>query len=192
MIHKIKKENIFNFLKAQSIIEELSSSDTIEIDENSKEAHLKKVILTNLNLNSNYWILNTESKTFLEMQGKKVEKVILEQNQDGILNIIMVELKSEKVGNQNKILEKFKNSLSWVYLLLNLLNGKENQKIKVFGILIAQEDKKWNEKSTLKIFSSTSIRYNKRSFYTEKSELRIEINRLLEIQEKESHLGVRG
>lgn len=192
MIHKIKKENIFNFLKAQSIIEELSSSDTIEIDENSKEAHLKKVILTNLNLNSNYWILNTESKTFLEMQGKKVEKVILEQKQDGILNIIMVELKSEKVGNQNKILEKFKNSLSWVYLLLNLLNGKENQKIKVFGILIAQEDKKWNEKSTLKIFSSTSIRYNKRSFYTEKSELRIEINRLLEIQEKESHLGVRG
>jgi hypothetical protein len=186
MIHEIKKENIFNFLKAQSIIEELSSGDNIEINENSKEAHLKKVILTNLNLNSNYWILNTESKTFLEMQGKKVEKVILEQSQDGILNIIMVELKSEKVGNQNKILEKFKNSLSWVYLLLNLLNGKENQKIKVFGILVAQEDKKWNEKSTLKIFSSTSIRYNKRSFYTKESELKIEINRLLEIQEKET------
>ena len=185
MTHEIKKENIFNFLKAQSIVEEVSSNENIEILEQDKNANLKKVILTHLNVTSDYWILNSESKTFLEMQGKKVEKVILEQTQEGILNIIMVELKSEKVGNQNKILEKFKNSLSWVYLLLNLLNGKENQKIKVFGILVAQEDKKWNEKSTLKIFNSTSIRYNKSSFYTTENEFETEINRLLELKKKE-------
>jgi len=177
MTHNIKKSHIFTFLKEKEIVEEIYS-DTIEILERDKEANLQKVILTNLNSNSQYWVLNSESKTFLEMQGRKVEKIILEQTNEGYLNIIMVELKSKKVGNQNKILEKFRNSLSWVYLLLNILDGKQRQKIRVFGILVAQEDKRWNSKESLKLFSSTSIRYIKRSFYTEKNEFEIDINKL--------------
>jgi len=179
MTHEIRKENIFNFLKEELIIEEINSHENIEILEQDKKAHLKKVTLSHLSKTSNYWVLNSESKTFLEMQGRKVEKIVLELTEDEVLNIIMVELKSQKVGNQNKILEKFKNSLSWVYLLLNLLNGKQEQKIRVFGILVAQEDKKWNEKSSLNLFSSTSIRYIKRSFYTTESEFTIEIQKLI-------------
>jgi len=71
------------------------------------------------------------------------------------------------------------NSLTLIYILLNLLDGKDNQKINVFGILVAQEDKKWNEKSTLNILSSTSIRYKEKSFYTQNIEIDIPINELL-------------
>jgi len=177
MTHSLDKENIFNFFKAQSFIQEIGSS-SIEIEEKSKNAKLKKVILTSLNSSSKYWLVDTESNAF-QLQGKKVENIVLEHTSDNILNIIMIELKSEKIGNQNKILEKFKNSLTLIYILLNLLDGKDNQKINVFGILVAQEDKKWNEKSTLNILSSTSIRYKKKSFYTQNIEIDIPINELL-------------
>lgn len=189
MIHRIEKDNIFNFLKEKSVIQEISEYDTINILEDSKGANLKEVILNNLDITSKYWILNSESKTFLEMQGRKVEKIILEQTHDDILNIIMIELKSEKIGNKNKILEKFKNSLSWVYLLLNLLDGKERGKIRVFGVLISQEKIDWNEKSTLNILSSTSIRYIKRSFYTSKSSIVINIDRLKDEIETKNDKG---
>jgi len=189
MIHRIEKDNIFNFLKEKSVIQEVSEYDTINILEDSKGANLKEVILNNLDITSKYWILNSESKTFLEMQGRKVEKIILEQTHDDILNIIMIELKSEKIGNKNKILEKFKNSLSWVYLLLNLLDGKERGKIRVFGVLISQEKIDWNEKSTLNILSSTSIRYIKRSFYTSKSSIVINIDRLKDEIETKNDKG---
>jgi len=177
MTHSLDKENIFNFFKAQSFIQEIGSS-SIEIEEKSKNAKLKKVTLTSLNSNSKYWLVDTESNAF-QLQGRKVENIVLEHTSDNILNIIMIELKSEKIGNQNKILEKFKNSLTLIYILLNLLDGKDNQKINVFGILIAQENKKWNEKSTLNILSSTSIRYKKKSFYTKGSEIIISIDKLL-------------
>jgi len=177
MTNSLDKENIFNFFKAQSFIQEIGSS-SIEIEEKSKNAKLKKVTLRSLNSSSKYWLVDTESNAF-QLQGRKVENIVLEHTSDNILNIIMIELKSENIGNQNKILEKFKNSLSLIYILLNLLDGKNNQKINVFGILIAQEDKKWNEKSTLNILSSTSIRYKKKSFYTKSSETIISIDKLL-------------
>ena len=175
MTHEINKENIFEFLKEVSIVEEVSNRETLEIKENDKNAKFKKLSLTTLNESSQYWLLNTEASSF-QPQGKKVEKIILELREDRVLNIILLELKSESV-NQTDVEKKFKNSLSWVYLLLNLVH--QQQKIRVFGILIAQKDVKWNMKSTLKLFSSTSIRYIKRSFYTSQNEVELEINTLL-------------
>lgn len=37
----------------------------------------------------------------------------------------------------------------------------------------------WNEKSTLKIFSSTAIRYIKRSFFTDNSEFEIRFSDII-------------
>ena len=176
MTHEIKKDNIFNFLKAESIIEEIIDNK-IEVYETDKGAKLKRVILTSLNKNSRYWTVDMEANSF-QVQGKKVEKVILEQIKDGVLNIILVELKSGNVSNQTKILEKFKNSLSWVYLLLNLVH--KEQTIKVFGILVSQDKScKWEKRDKLNLFSSTSISYIKRSFYTDKDELTIDIENLI-------------
>jgi hypothetical protein len=108
MIHNLDKQNIFNFFKAQSFIQEISSNK-IEIEEHNKEAKLRKVIIKSLNDKSKYWLIDTESNAF-QLQGRKVENIILEQTADNILNIIMIELKSKQVGNQNKILEKFNSS----------------------------------------------------------------------------------
>ena len=180
MTHEISKSNIFEFLKEESIVEEIMD-DKIEIYETEKNAKLKKVTLTSLNQKSKYWTINTESK-LLSPEGKKVEKVIFEQMDSGILNVIMVELKSGNVSNQSRVLSKFSNSLSWVYLLLNLLH--EKQKIHVFGILISQDSScLWNEKSKLRIFSSTSIRYIKRSFYTTDNEFVLDIGRVLRVED---------
>ena len=88
-------------------------------------------------------------------------------------------MKSTKVS-EIKVLEKFEKSLTWTYLFLNLLNGKENQKIKVYGILVAQKRKNWNSKETLNILSSTAIRYIKRSFFTPNKEVEIKLNEILE------------
>jgi len=168
MNHSLNKQNIFDYFKAESFIKEMSNNKII-IEENKPEATLKKVTLHSLNQNSRYWILDTESNAF-QLQGKKVENIILEQTHENVLNIIMVELKSTRV-NESEVLNKFKNSLSFVYILLHLLEGKANQKINVFGILVAQKEMSWNEKSTLKLFSSTAIRYTKRSFFTQEGEI---------------------
>ena len=175
MTHEIDRLNIFDFLKEAFIVEEISNREHLEIREKEKNAKFEKLILTNLNKHSKYWLINTEAHTF-QPQGKKVEKIILELTEDKILNIILIELKSEKV-NQTDIDNKFKNSLSWVYILLNLVHQK--QKIKVFGILVAQKEVNWNLKSTLKLFSSTAIRYIKRSFYTTENRLTLEIQQLI-------------
>ena len=74
-------------------------------------------------------------------------------------------------------------------ILLNLLDGKERGKIRVFGVLISQEKIDWNEKSTLNILSSTSIRYIKRSFYTSKSSIVINIDRLKDEIETKNDKG---
>lgn len=182
-MHNIKKENIFDFLKAESIIEEISSEGIIEIveDKNINDGKLSKVTIKDLNISSKYWLLDSENGTFFEPQSKKVENVILEQTADGVLNIILVEMKSTKISRKDelKIVEKFEKSLTWTYLFLNLLNGKQNQKIKVYGILVAQKNKNWNTKDNLNIFSSTTIRYIKRSFYTPNSEVEISLNDIL-------------
>ena len=177
MSHNLDKQNIFNFFKAQSFIQEISS-DIIEIEEDNKGAKLRKVTISSLNDKSKYWLVDMESKAF-QVEGRKVENIILEQRDDNILNIIMIELKSENIGNQNRILEKFKNSISFIYILLHLLSGKDNQKIEIFAILVAQEDKNWNEKSSLNIFSSTKLRYTKRSFFTKNSEIEIKFQELI-------------
>ena len=179
MKHKIKKENIFNFLKAESIIEEIGQQDDIEIIEskNINTDKLSKVQITSLTGDSKYWIINPENSTFLESMSKKVERIILEYTKDAILNIILLEMKS-KSFLVSEVIEKFEKSLSWVYLLLNLLNDKENQDIRVYGILVAQKRKNWDEVDTLNIFTSTSIRYTKRSFFETSNETTIELQEL--------------
>ena len=177
MIHKIQKKYIFNFLREEKIIEEVLNQDSIEIFETERNATLKKVAITNLNQNSKYWTLNLEANSF-QPQGNKVEKVIFEQNED-ILNIILVELKSGNVSNESRVIKKFKNSLTWTYILLNLLNSEQHQNIKVFAILVAQEDKNWNKKDTLNILSSTRIKYTKRSFFTTENEMYINYQELI-------------
>lgn len=170
MIARINKIKIFNFLKAESIVQEISSS-SIKFLEHKNEITstcLQEIEINNLVATSTYWKIDPETFTFLQLNGKKVDGVILEQTYDGFLNIILVELKSKTV-TPSAIVEKFEKTLSWIYLLLNLLGNKENQKIRVFGIMIAQINKNWNHKETLNIFSSTNIRYIKRSFYTEKT-----------------------
>ena len=176
MIYEIRKENIFAFFKDKSFIQEINE-EFIVIKENKKDAKLRKVEITNLNKDSKYWIIDTESKAF-QLQGKKVENIIVEQTKDNILNIIMIELKSARV-RESEVQNKFKNSLSFIYILLHLLQHKTTPPIKVFGILFAQKDMRWNDKNTLKIFSSTAIRYIKRSFYTNKNEMSIEIKNLI-------------
>jgi len=178
MIHNISKENIFDFLKGQSIIEEISNVDSIEIKETKENAKLKKVTISNLNRNSRYWVLNTEADSF-QPQGNKVEKIILEETREKILNIFLIELKSGRI-RESDVIKKFKNSLTWLYFLLNLLKTKENQKIQVYGILVSHNESiKWNDKSTLNILSSTSIRYKKKSFYTPDTSIDIPISDLL-------------
>lgn len=177
MTHNIKKTNLFNFLKSESVIEEINTN-TISIREDKNTATLKKVIISNFNNTSTYWIMNPETKTFLQPNSKKVDGIILEHTSDGNLNIVLIELKSTSV-TPSEIIEKFEKSLSWVYLLLNLLDGKEDQKIKVFGILVAQKNKNWNTKGNLQIFNSTSIRYIKRSFFTSLNEYSTTYNSLI-------------
>ena len=176
MTHRLDRENIFNFFKAESFIAEINE-DNIIIKESRESATLKKLIITSLDKSSKYWLVDTESNAF-QLQGKKVENIILEQTTDDILNIIMVELKSGRVRD-SEVQNKFKNSLAFVYILLHLLRGKDNQKINVFGILVAQVEKNWNEKHKLNILSSTSIRYMRKSFFTEDSKFSISFNELI-------------
>jgi len=171
MTHNINKQNIFDFFKGNSFVESISDNSII-IDENKPDAQLRQVVLHNLIESSQYWVVDTESNAF-QLQGNKVEKIILEQTKESVLNIIMVELKSARV-KENEIRAKFKNSLELVYILLHLLEGKANQAINVCGILVAQKDMQWNAKENLKIFSSTSIRYTKRSFYTQEAKIELE------------------
>jgi len=177
MSHNISKQNIFDFLKAESVIIEIPPSNNIHIieEKNLNTTKLQKVNITALNNTSKYWQLNPETPTFLQPNSKKVESIILEQTESDILNIFLVEMKSGRINRstENDISEKFSASLSWVYLLLNLLNNKENQEIKVFAILVAQQNKNWNSRETLNILSSTSIRYKKKSFYTSNIEIDI-------------------
>lgn len=176
MIHRLDRENIFNFFKAESFIQEINA-DKIIIEENKENATLKKVIITSLDKSSKYWLVDTESNAF-QLQGKKVENIILEQTTDDVLNIMMIELKSGRVRD-SEVQNKFKNSLTFVYILLHLLRGKDNQKINVFGILVAQVEKNWNEKNRLNILSSTSIGYMKKSFFTEDVAFTISIDELI-------------
>ncbi len=170
MTHNLNKQNIFDFFKGSSFVEGVDSS--IVITEEKVDATLKKVTIQNLVKTSQYWIVNTESNAF-QLQGNKVEKIILEQTADGILNIVMVEMKSERV-RENEVKAKFKNSLELVYILLHLLEGKANQAINVFGVLVAQKDMQWNAINHLNIFSSTSICYTKRSFFTQEAKIELE------------------
>jgi len=174
----VKKENIFNFLKAQNIVISINPKSTIEIKEykNIGIDKLQKVTLTNLNPNSRYWILNPETTEFLSPHGKKVENIIIEEDENSLINIFLIEMKSWSVI-ESDILKKFKISLSWVYLLLNLLDHSK-QEIKVYGILFAQKDLNWNRKDTLNILSSTSIRYIRKSFFTTSTTIEIEYNNL--------------
>lgn len=177
MTYNISKQKVFDFLKAESIVEEIEVNSLFEIIESKIESQngLNKVILKMNNSDSKFWKVHLENSTgasrFLEPIGKKVDSIILQELGD-TLNIILIELKSKTI-KESDIKEKFEMSLSWIYLLLNLLNNKENQKIKVFGILIAQKNKKWNQKDTLNIFNSTSIRYLKRSFHTTSTEIEL-------------------
>lgn len=176
MTHKIKKQNIFNFLKAQGIIKEIKN--TTKIFETTADSSLKELNILNLNKSSNYWQFQTENNTFLEPKTKKVDGVIIEETSEKILRIVLIELKSKKII-EHEVIEKFEQSLSWIYLLLNLLYGKENKEIEIFGILAAQKNKNWNTKSDLYILNSTSIRYIKRSFFTTESYLDLNYNELV-------------
>jgi len=180
MSHKLNKQDIFDFFRDKSFIEDLDE-DTFLIEETKNEEKeknpLRYLIITSFNQNSKYWVLDTESSAF-QLQGNKVEKILLEETQEGILNIIMIEMKSTNVKPE-KIKNKFKNSLSFVYILLHLLEGKSNQNINIFGILVAQKEMNWHHRENLNIFSSTSIRYTKRSFYTEASHLSIAFEDLI-------------
>ena len=85
---------------------------------------------------------------------------------------------SELFENEIKELIESQNS-PLKNLLLNLLYGKENKEIEIFGILAAQKNKNWNTKSDLYILNSTSIRYIKRSFFTTESYLDLNYNELV-------------
>ena len=178
MNHKIKKQNIFYFLKSQGIVREIKNST--KILETTPNSFFTELNINGLNQSSIYWQFQIENNTFLEPKTKKVAGIIIEQTSKNILRIVLIELKSKKV-NESDIIEKFEKSISWIYLLLNLLSGKENQDIEVYGILIAQNNKKWNEKANLNIFNSTSIRYVKRSFFTENSSLVIDYDDMIKI-----------
>jgi len=184
MNHILNKQNVFNFLKSESIIIEISSTSNIEIleDKNIGTNKLQKVKLVGLKNTSRYWQLNPETSTYLQPNGKKVESIIIEQTNNNTLNIFLIEMKSKKINRKiiNEIEEKFLISFSWTYLLLNLLNHNKNQNIKLFGILVAQNDMGWNSHETLNILSSTSIRYKKKSFYTINTECSITMDELLE------------
>lgn len=70
-----------------------------------------------------------------------MDGIIIEETAEEKLRIILVELKSKTIMDSD-IIEKFEQSLSWVYLLLNLLNGKkEDKEIEIYGILASQIDK---------------------------------------------------
>ena len=162
---RLDKNKIFTFLKAKIIIEEHNVSQSIIVNEKNNEGKsLSKCIIKNLDNQSKYWTLNPEN-VHIAPTGKKTEVIILEYTNDKILNIVLFEMKSKSFENSD-IRKKFESSLSWVLLLLNLLENKQGQKIKVFGILVAQKDKKWNKYESLKIFESLSVDYIKRSFHT--------------------------
>ena len=179
MKHKIKKVNVFNFLKAESIIVEISPNSAI-VKESANELASGCLQEVTLNLDiegSKIWQMKTESGTFLEPNSKKVDSIILLEK-DGMLHIVLIELKSTKIKNTD-IFEKFEKSISWVYLLLNLLNGKEEQDIKVYGVLVAQRNKNWDEMDDLQIFSSTNIRYKKKSFHTTNTSMNINLSDII-------------
>jgi len=173
----IKKEKLFQFLKAESIIKEINNN-FVEIEEHNTNG-LEKVKIINLNEDSKYWLLNTENNTFIESKKRKVEKILLEYTNDKKLNIYLIELKSKTFTN-SEIKEKFQHSFSWVYLLLNLLDDKEEQNYNVYGVLFHQKNRfnDWNTTDTLNVLSSLAIRYKKISFFCDDNYREISLNEI--------------
>lgn len=172
MIHKIDKQNIFNFLKSENIVRKINDGFVEIIEEKNKNKLdiLYKVSIKNLNKNNQYWEINPENPTYIR-SSKPTERVILEQTDD-ILNIVFIEMKS-KISKD--ISQKFERTLSWLYLLLNLLDGKQNQKVKVYYIVCKLSDvQNQTKKEKVQIFSSTEIRYNKKWFYSKDKEMEVE------------------
>ena len=97
MNHKIKKQNIFYFLKSQGIVREIKNST--KILETTPNSFFTELNINGLNQSSIYWQFQIENNTFLEPKTKKVDGIIIEQTSKNILRIVLIELKSKKVNS---------------------------------------------------------------------------------------------
>ena len=182
---KIKKQQIFDFFKAEKIVKEIENDVNIfEKNNESRENVLKKVKIINLNSNNIYFEINPENPTYIK-PNKPTEKVIIEDDND-YMNIIFIEMKPLKGGKG--IQKKFERTFSWLYLLFNLLKNKENKQMKVFYILCKYSDSFVDNsvcKDFIDVFHNLRVKYIKKIYYSNgKEKIILNWNELISIPDQ--------
>ena len=158
---KIEKQLLFDFFKAQGIIEEKNKYiEIIEEKNKDKPNTLKKLKIENLDSNNRYYKINPENPYI--KPNKQTECVIIEYNeQSDFMNIVFVEMKPKKV-KLHEVLKKFERTFSWLYLLFNLLNDKEGKEFRVYFLLCKYSNTQKNDevcKSKINIFHNLTVKY---------------------------------
>jgi len=181
---EIKKQQIFDFFKAEKIVKEINNNiDIFEKNNESRKNVLKRVEIINLNSNNNYFEINPENPTYIKPH-KSTEKVIIEDN-NSYMNIIFIEMKPL---NGKGIQKKFERTFSWLYLLFNLLKNKENKQMKVFYILCKYSDSSVDNtvcKDFIDVFHNLRVKYIKKIYYSNgKEKIKVDWNELISIPEQ--------
>ena len=171
---KIKKQQIFDFFKAENIVKEITDYiNVFEKNNRNDENVLKEVKIINLNTNNIYFEVNPENPTYIK-PNKPTEKVIIEDNDD-YMNVVFIEMKPLKGKGIQKKLER---TFSWLYLLFNLLKNKEDKQMKVFYILCKYSNSSMDNivcKDFIDVFHNLRVKYIKKIYYSNNNE-RIELN----------------
>ena len=184
---KIEKKVLFDFFKAEGIVEE--KKDYIEIiEKNNKDKPntLQKIKIKNLNSNNKYYKIDPENPTDIK-PSKKTECVIIEYNEENhFMNIVFIEMKSKKKNIKfTEIERKFEKTFSWLYLLFNLLNNKEGKKFRVYFLLCIYSGDEKVCKSEIKVFHNLTVKYIRIiKSSEEKKEMEIDFGDLIAVNAK--------
>jgi len=161
----INKQQIFDFFKAENIVKEIKDNIKIFEENNKNKSNvLKEVNMVGFLPNKRYFEIDPENPTFIK-PNKPTERVIIEDN-DQYMNVVAIEMKPIK---SKGIIRKLERTFSWLYLLFNLLEGKENKQIRLFFVLCKYSNKKMNNvtcKSYIDIFHNLRIKYIKKIYYS--------------------------
>jgi len=180
---KIKKQLLFNFFKAEKIVNEIKdSTNIIEKNNSNSEKVLKEVKIFNLNSLNTYYEVNPENPTYIK-PNKPTEKVIIEVNNSD-MNVVFIEMKPMQGKGIQKKLER---TFSWLYLLFNLLKDKENKQIKVYYVLCKYSESSLEHlicKDKIDVFHNLTVKFIKKIYYSGGQEIiTLDWNNIISIPE---------